>query len=85
MTQSRPTEPITIRTSKETVDEIDALAAAMDRSRNYIINQALRQYLEANAWQVQRIEEGLAAAREGRVRPAEDVFADIAAKHGWQR
>lgn len=85
MTQTRPTEPITIRTSKETVDEIDALAAAMDRSRNYVINQALRQYLEANAWQVQRIEEGLAAAREGRVRPAEDVFADIAAKHGWRR
>jgi predicted transcriptional regulator len=80
-----PTEPVTIRTTKETVEEIDALAAAMDRSRNYVINQALRQYLEANAWQVQRIEDGLAAAREGRVRPAEDVFADIAAKHGWQR
>jgi predicted transcriptional regulator len=85
MTQARPTEPITIRTTKETVDEIDALAAAMDRSRNYVVNQALRQYLEANAWQVQRIEEGLAAAREGRVRPAEEVFADIAAKHGWRR
>lgn len=85
MTQARPTEPITIRTTKETVDEIDALAMAMDRSRNYVINQALRQYLEANAWQVQRIEDGLAAAREGRVRPAEDVFADIAAKHGWRR
>ncbi|HEY9347498.1 MAG TPA: ribbon-helix-helix protein, CopG family, partial [Inquilinus sp.] len=80
-----PTEPVTIRTTKETVEEIDALAAAMDRSRNYVINQALRHYLEANAWQVQRIEDGLAAAREGRVRPAEDVFSDIAAKHGWQR
>lgn len=85
MTQARPTEPITIRTTKETVDEIDALAAAMDRSRNYVINQALRQYLETNAWQVQRIEEGRAAAREGRVRPAEDVFTGIAAKHGWRR
>ena len=85
MTQARPTEPITIRTTKETVDEIDALATAMDRSRNYVINQALQQYLEANAWQVQRIEEGLAAAREGRVRLADDVFADIAAKHGWRR
>lgn len=85
MTQTRPTEPITIRASKETVDEIDALATAMDRSRNYVINQALRQYLETNAWQIQRVEEGLTAAREGRVRPADDVFADIAAKHGWRR
>jgi predicted transcriptional regulator len=85
MSQARPTEPITIRATKETVDGIDALAAAMDRSRNYIVNQALRQYLETNAWQVERIEEGLAAAHEGRVRPAEDVFAGIAKKHGWSR
>jgi predicted transcriptional regulator len=85
MAQQQPTEPITVRAAKETIVEIDALAAAMDRSRNYIVNQALQQYLEANAWQIARIKEGLAAAREGRVRPAEDVFADIAAKHGWSR
>jgi predicted transcriptional regulator len=78
-------EPITIRAPREVVSEIDALAAAMDRSRNYIVNQALRQYLETNAWQIERIKEGIAAARDGRVRPAEDVFADIAAKHGWDR
>lgn len=80
---TRPTEPITIRTSK--VQEIDALAAATDRSRNYIVNQAIEQYLEANAWQVERIQEGIAAAREGRVVPAVDVFDAIAAKHGWSR
>lgn len=85
MSQDRPTEPITVRAAKEIVNEIDALAAAMDRSRNYIVNQALRQYLETNAWQVERIKAGLAAARDGRVRPAEDVFAGIAAKHGWDR
>lgn len=85
MSQDRPTEPITVRAAKDVVDEIDALAAAMDRSRNYVVNQALRQYLEANAWQIERIREGIAAARDGRVRPADDVFADIAARHGWDR
>lgn len=85
MSQDRSTEPITIRAAKEVVSEIDALAAAMDRSRNYIVNQALRQYLATNAWQIERIKEGIAAARDGRVRPAEDVFNDIAAKHGWDR
>jgi len=85
LSQDRPTEPITIRAAREVVSEIDSLAAAMDRSRNYIVNQALRQYLETNAWQIDRIKQGIAAAREGRVRPAEDVFADIAAKHGWDR
>jgi predicted transcriptional regulator len=76
---------MTIRAAKDVVSEIDALAAAMDRSRNYIVNQALRQYLEANAWQVARIKEGIAAARKGRVRPADKVFADIAARRGWHR
>ncbi len=85
MSDNRPTEPITIRAAKDVVSDIDALASAMDRSRNYIVNQALQQYLEANAWQIERIKEGLAAADEGRVRPAEEVFADIAAKHGWKR
>jgi len=85
MSRDNATEPMTIRAAKEVINEIDALAAAMDRSRNYVVNQALRQYLETNAWQIERIKEGLAAARDGRVRPAEDVFADIAAKHGWDR
>lgn len=83
MPQRAPSEPITIRTSK--VAEIDALADAMDRSRNYIVNQAIEQYLETNAWQLDRIREGSDAARKGEVGPADEVFAGIAAKHGWSR
>ena len=85
MPQNRPTEPITIRAAKEIVAEIDALATAMDRSRNYVVVRALEQYLETNAWQIERIKEGIAAAREGRVLPADEVFSGIAAKHGWAR
>lgn len=77
-------EPITVRADKKTVGEIDALAAALDRSRNYVVNQALQQYLEVNTWQVARIKDGIKAAAEGRTRPAEDVFAEIAAEHGWK-
>lgn len=85
MSQEAATAPVTIRTAKETVDEIDALASAMDRSRNYVINQAIQQYLDANAWQVERIKAGLEDARAGRVEPAGDVFAAISRKHGWKR
>lgn len=83
MAQRPASEPITVRTDK--VAEIDALAGAMDRSRNYIVNQAIEQYLQANAWQMERISDGVAAARDGKVLPADDVFAGIAAKHGWPR
>lgn len=83
MPQRAITGPITIRTAK--VAEIDALAGVMDRSRNYIVNQAIEQYLEANVWQMERIKAGIVATREGRVAPAGVVFAGIAAKHGWSR
>lgn len=83
MPQRAVSEPITIRTAK--VAEIDALAGAMDRSRNYIVNQAIEQYLEANTWQMERIRDGISAARDGKVAPAGEVFAGIAAKHGWSR
>ena len=76
-------EPITIRTAK--VAEIDALASAMDRSRNYIVNQAIEQYLAANAWQMERIAKGITAAQAGDLAPADAVFNHIAAKHGWAR
>lgn len=85
MTQETATAPITIRTDKQMVNAIDALAGAMDRSRNYVVNQAIQQYLDANAWQVDRIKEGLADAKAGHVFPANEVFAEMAAKHGWQR
>lgn len=85
MSQESASAPITVRTDKHTVSAIDALAGAMDRSRNYVVNQAIQQYLDANAWQVERIKAGLADVRAGRVRPADDVLAEIAAGHGWQR
>ncbi len=83
MSRGQPTQPITVRAAKDMVSEIDALAASMDRSRNYVVVQALEHYLQANAWQMEKIKQGLAAAREGRVVEADEVFSGIAAKHGW--
>jgi predicted transcriptional regulator len=60
MPQRAASEPITIRTAK--VSEINALANAMDRSRNYIVNQAIEQYLEANTWQMERIKSGISTS-----------------------
>ena len=74
--------PITVQTDQATLNERDALAATMDRPRDDLVNEAIQHFLALNAWQVERIKAGIAAAREGRVRPAEDVFADLARKHG---
>lgn len=36
-------------------------------------------------WQIERIRAGLADMRAGRVQPADEVLAEIAAKYGWTR
>jgi len=38
----------------------------MDRSRNYLVNQAIDQLLEVHAWQIERTKEGIKAADKGR-------------------
>ena len=60
------TEAFSVRSDKEKVRKLDKLAAQQDRSRNYIVNQAIDQLLELHAWQDERVEEGIKAADEGR-------------------
>jgi predicted transcriptional regulator len=60
------TEAFTVRTDSKKVKKLDKLADHMDRSRNYVVNQAIDQLLEVHAWQVERTKEGIKAADEGR-------------------
>ena len=59
------TEAFSVRADSKKVRQLDKLAKQMDRSRNYIVNQAIDQLLELHAWQDERVKEGLRAADEG--------------------
>lgn len=59
-------EAFSVRTDSKKVKQLDRLAKQMDRSRNYIVNQAIDQLLEVHAWQIARTKEGIKAADEGR-------------------
>jgi predicted transcriptional regulator len=59
------TEAFSVRTDAKTVIKLD-MAEQQDRSRNYLVNQAIDQYLELLAWQDERIKEGIKAAGAGR-------------------
>ena len=48
------------------VKQLDRIAKLQDRSRNYIVNQAIDQLLELHAWQNERVKEGINAADQGR-------------------
>ena len=60
------TEAFSVRTDPRKVRKLDKLAEQQDRSRNYLVNQAIDQYLELLAWQDERIKEGIRAADAGR-------------------
>lgn len=73
------TEAFTVRTDPETAKRLDKLAAQLDRSRNYLVNQAIKEYLDLHAWQIEKIEEGIAAADRGELVPHEDIFSELRA------
>lgn len=60
------TEAFSVRADRKKVRKLDKLAAQQDRSRNYLVNQAIDQYLELLAWQDERIKEAIKAADAGR-------------------
>ncbi|HZM12425.1 MAG TPA: ribbon-helix-helix protein, CopG family [Candidatus Limnocylindrales bacterium] len=64
---------ISFRADADKIDELDALAAAQDRSRSYLINEAIRNYVELHAYQDALVREGLAEMRQGRVVSHEEV------------
>jgi len=60
------TEAFSVRSDTKKVKQLDRLAKQQDRSRNYLVNQAIDQLLETHAWQIERVKEGIKAADEGR-------------------
>ena len=60
------TEAFTVRADSKKVQQLDKLAKQQERSRNYLVNQAIDLLLEVQAWQIERTKEGIRAADEGR-------------------
>lgn len=70
---------ITIRTDPELVDKVAALAVAMDRTRNWVVEDAVRQYVESQAWQVDGIEDAMASLDRGEGIDHDNVMAEMEA------
>ncbi|MGO9433787.1 MAG: CopG family ribbon-helix-helix protein [Terracidiphilus sp.] len=64
---------ISFRAVSEKIDALDSLAAAQDRSRSYVINQAIANYIELHAYQDSLVREGQKETRQGRVRSHNEV------------
>lgn len=56
---------ISIRTDSELVGQFDAVASATGRTRSFLVNEAMREYIAREAWQVAEINKALAEADAG--------------------
>jgi predicted transcriptional regulator len=74
---SMPSSTINIRVDATKRDRLDALAEVTGRSRNFLISEAIGRYLDDEAWQIGKIQEGLADADADRVYDADDVEMEM--------
>ena len=68
---------ITVRTDPAISAKIAALAQVMDRSRNWVIEEALKQYIETQAWQIEGIQQAQAALARGEGLPLDEVMDEM--------
>ena len=71
---------ISVRMGTEKIEQIDRLAAALGRSRAWVLNQAADRYLAYEEWFLGQVQEGLADAENGDVFPQDDVMATLRRK-----
>ena len=64
------------RTDSDKLARVDRLAKAMDRSRSWLINDALERYLDYEEWVGIAIADGIADFETGQVVAHEDVMTD---------
>ncbi|MFZ0791946.1 MAG: ribbon-helix-helix protein, CopG family [Chromatiaceae bacterium] len=70
---------ITIRADAELAAQVAALAAAMDRSRNWVIEAALRASVQVQAWQIEGIKNAMASLDNGEGIPHDQLMAEMEA------
>jgi predicted transcriptional regulator len=66
---------ISFRADTKKIEALDSLAAAQDRTRTHLINEAISNYIELHAYQDTLVEKGLDQMRRGRVVSHDEVVS----------
>lgn len=74
------TATLTLRVPVEIRDQLDKLAEATHRTKSFLAGEAIRQYLDLEAWQVGEIQQAIKEADAGDFASDAEVDA-IAKKH----
>ena len=69
---------LTVHVPDDFIEEIDSIAVELERPRDWVIQDALREYVSRHRLEAQRwreTQDAIDAAERGEVVPAEEVFA----------
>ena len=66
---------VSIRTSPKLLEHFNAIAEATGRTRSFLINQAMEEYITREAWQVAEIRKALEEADAGNFVPEVEMQA----------
>ena len=78
----RKTAPVSVRLPEALNEQVTEVATALDRPRSWVIEQAVRDYVTVQQWQLIAIDEGIRAADAGEVVGHEDVVKWV---RSWDR
>lgn len=67
------THTLSLRVDDELSERLERLSHATDRSRSYLTQEALREYLELHEWQVEGIKAALSQVEAGKTVSHENV------------
>ena len=76
------TMPVSVRLQPELNDQVAAIATALDRPKSWVIEQAVKDFVAVQEWQLAAIDEGIRAADAGQVVAHEEVAAWV---QSWGR
>jgi RHH-type transcriptional regulator, rel operon repressor / antitoxin RelB len=68
-------ETVSFRLDPSLKAALDEVGTALDRDRTWIINDALRAYLEVHHWQLKQIDQAIAGADRGEFATEEEIKA----------
>jgi predicted transcriptional regulator len=74
----------TVRLDDTTLEALDKLAEKTERSRSWLVTRAIEDFVALNAWQIGKIEEGIAAADRGEF-ASDDELDKLEAKYRTKR
>jgi len=72
---------LTLRTDDEVAHKLTQIAESMNRNRNWIINEAINNYLELHEWRLEHVNQGMSDTDAGRTVSFDEVKARILKRH----